>query len=70
MMKFARINPYWKIDNKALAFAMGVKQSRMSGWMTGAERIPVERAKKMAALTGIPLYELRPDVWDKPGESS
>jgi hypothetical protein len=29
-------------------------------------RVPVSRARYVSQVAGIPLYELRPDVWDAP----
>lgn len=30
--------------------------------------VPVKRAKAVSEITGIPLHELRPDLWDPPSE--
>ena len=42
-----------------LASALGITPSAVSQW----KRVPVEHARKVSALTGIPLHELRDDVW-------
>lgn len=46
----------------ALARALGIKQAAVSQW----HRIPAERVPDVAAATGIPRHELRPDLWEPP----
>lgn len=30
------------------------------------KRVPTDRARDVARLTGVPLHELRPDLWESP----
>lgn len=46
----------------ALAAHLGIKAPSIYSWT----RIPAERAAAIAAITGIPRHELRPDLWDAP----
>jgi hypothetical protein len=41
---------------------IGVSQPAISKWA----KIPSERAKEIARVTGIPLHMLRPDLWPPP----
>lgn len=45
-----------------LARAIGVTQGAVSHWIV-AGQIPVKRVPQIAKITGIPLAELRPDVF-------
>jgi DNA-binding transcriptional regulator YdaS (Cro superfamily) len=49
---------------KALAAAAGVRPQAVSQWRA----IPPERARAIADAFGIPLCELRPDLWDAPAK--
>ena len=46
----------------ALAGALGVVPSAVTNW----SRVPPMRALDVARITGIPLHELRPDLWAAP----
>lgn len=46
----------------ALALKIGVTPQAVSAW----DRVPAERAKDVEVATGVPRYELRPDLWDPP----
>lgn len=43
----------------ALARELGVTPAAVIQW----ERVPSERVGKVSAITGIPLHELRPDLF-------
>ena len=45
-----------------LALALGISQGAVSQW----RRVPVHHCLKLSQLTGIPLYEMRPDVYPMP----
>lgn len=45
-----------------LARAAGVDHSTACGWRRKGS-IPVNRAQAINAALGIPLHEVRPDVW-------
>lgn len=45
----------------ALAAKLGIKQPSIYSW----RRVPPHRAAAIAAITGIPRHELRPDLWQK-----
>lgn len=44
---------------KALAERCGIAPQAISQW----KRVPIEHARLVAGLTGLPLHEIRPDVW-------
>jgi hypothetical protein len=46
----------------ALAEAAGVDRTTVLYWRSRG-RIPVERALRINEELGIPLHEMRPDVW-------
>lgn len=43
---------------------LGVAHSTVIRWAAG--QVPAERVKAVSAATGIPLHELRPDLFDAP----
>ena len=45
-----------------LARGVGVKPQAVASWIEKG-RIPAERARDVSRETGIPLHELRPDLW-------
>jgi DNA-binding transcriptional regulator YdaS (Cro superfamily) len=45
-----------------LAAAVGRHHATILGW----HRVPAEHAKAVAEASGIPLHELRPDLWEPP----
>ena len=49
-----------------LARRVGVQPQAVSQW----RRIPADRAADVERATGIPRYELRPDLWDAPSPAS
>ena len=46
----------------ALAYYLEISPQAVAKW----ERIPAERARAIHAITGVPLYKLRPDLWTPP----
>jgi len=46
----------------AIARKLGIAHSSVLGWRA----VPAERCMRVAALTGIPLHTLRPDVYPAP----
>jgi DNA-binding transcriptional regulator YdaS (Cro superfamily) len=50
---------------KRLAEFAGVKPQAVSQW----RRIPAERVRAISDRTGIPPYELRPDLWEAPAKT-
>ena len=49
----------------ALARALGIDHSSVIGWRKKG-RVPAERVRKVSEISGIPLHELRPDLFDAP----
>lgn len=47
-----------------IATAFGVHKTSVLRWEEG--RVPAERAATLSSLTGIPLHELRPDIFPAP----
>lgn len=48
----------------ALGRRLDVSHSTILRWASG--RVPAERARAVSDATGIPLHELRPDLFDPP----
>jgi len=48
-----------------LAHLLGVTHSSVCDWRRSG-RIPVRRAKAANELLGLPLHEMRPDIWSPP----
>jgi transcriptional regulator with XRE-family HTH domain len=54
-----------------LAKVAGVDHSTVIWWRRNGDRVPtVDRAKRISEGLGIPLYELRPDIWASPPEAA
>jgi DNA-binding transcriptional regulator YdaS (Cro superfamily) len=49
-----------------LAKAVGLHRASRWYWT----RVPPQHVKAVAAATGIPAHELRPDLWDAPDTTS
>jgi DNA-binding transcriptional regulator YdaS (Cro superfamily) len=49
----------------ALARAVGVDHSTVIGWRR-AGRVPAERVRRIAEVTGMSPHSLRPDLYDPP----
>jgi DNA-binding transcriptional regulator YdaS (Cro superfamily) len=49
-----------------IADALGVNSEVVRLWRHGHRRISAERAVDLSKVTGIPLYQLRPDLWNPP----
>jgi DNA-binding transcriptional regulator YdaS (Cro superfamily) len=47
----------------------GVDRTTVNYWKA-VNRVPVKRALKINAALGIPLHEIRPDVWKLPMEDA
>lgn len=50
----------------ALAEKLGITKQAVSSW----DRVPMERARSVAAATGVSIHRLRPDVWPVPEPES
>lgn len=46
----------------ALARTLKISRAAISQW----KRIPIGRVAKIETLTGIPRYEMRPDIYEQP----
>ena len=51
-----------------LAKALAVSHSTVLGWIES--RVPAERVRAVAAHTGIPPHELRPDLFEAPASDA
>lgn len=45
-----------------VADRLGLTRAAVATW----KRVPAERVRAVADITGIPLHELRPDLYDPP----
>lgn len=51
-----------RLTQGALAHQLGVERETLARWETGVRKPDVDRLASIAALTGIPARELRPDL--------
>lgn len=51
-----------------LGTMLGVSAELVRLWRHGRRPISAKRAVDMSKVTGIPLHELRPDLWEPPGD--
>ena len=58
--KLAITNGSEPVNVTWLAGCLGLSRSAVNQWT----RVPVDHAKKVSELCGIPLNKLRPDIWD------
>jgi DNA-binding transcriptional regulator YdaS (Cro superfamily) len=49
-----------------LARSLKVDKATVTRW--DQKRVPAERAEDVKRATGIPLHELRPDLWEAPAD--
>jgi DNA-binding transcriptional regulator YdaS (Cro superfamily) len=60
---------YW-IDRlggpSQIAKMLGIRAAAVSQW----EQIPAKQAIRLSSLLGIPVSELRPDLWERPTASN
>lgn len=54
------------ITQVQLADALELKQSTIAGWETGRRPVSAYLVGRVSALTGIPIHELRPDLFHGP----
>jgi DNA-binding transcriptional regulator YdaS (Cro superfamily) len=52
-----------------LAADLGVSDELVRLWRNGIRQISAERAVSVSKITGIPRYQLRPDLWDPPAKT-
>jgi len=50
-----------KINRSLVAKALGISRQAVGQWFKG--EIPAERVLELERLTGVPRYELRPDIY-------
>jgi DNA-binding transcriptional regulator YdaS (Cro superfamily) len=53
----------------ALARRLGISRNAVSDWRS-KQRVPVERVLDIEKLTGIPRYEIRPDIYPPPSQTT
>jgi transcriptional regulator with XRE-family HTH domain len=54
------------ISMEALAWRVQVSKASISRIETGLQSPSPELARALEAETGVPKWQLRPDIWDKP----
>jgi len=47
----------------ALAKALNKKQAHIWGWINRDKKVPAEQVIPIEKITGVPRYELRPDIY-------
>ena len=52
---------------KALAECIGIRPQSIAEWHHA--QVPALRAVAIERATGIPRYELRPDLWEPPSQT-
>jgi len=52
------------MDAESAAKLAGVSLPTWSRWETGGRKVPAERVPALSRLTGVPMHELRPDVFE------
>ena len=55
-----------KLTRSAFAKRMGVKPAAVHYWIEGKRKPGHGMARKIHAVTGIPLAKIRPDWWGNP----
>ena len=53
------------MSQRDLAVALGISPGRVSQIMV-SEKVSAERALELQRVLGIPLHEMRADIWPKP----
>lgn len=48
----------------ALSRQIGITRQAISQW----DRIPAEQCRQVSEISGVPLHELRPDIYPEPAE--
>jgi transcriptional regulator with XRE-family HTH domain len=54
------------LTNNEIAVSLGVTRTAVYYWRIGRNPLAAEVAKELSGKFGIPLHELRPDLWDPP----
>ncbi|MBK1656867.1 helix-turn-helix domain-containing protein [Paracraurococcus ruber] len=57
-----------KVTSVAVARRLGVAHSTVLRW--AERRVPADRVRPLAAITGLHPHELRPDLYDPPAEAA
>lgn len=57
----------YRVTRRDVKEVLLVNQQAVGQWATGVRRMTPEHALKIEALLAIPRWELRPDLWPKPG---
>ena len=67
-MRLTKLIEWRQLNNitlTGLGDSLGVSHSTVLRWEKGDILLPAERAVEISKLTGVPLHELRPDLWGK-----
>lgn len=68
MIAISALTEYRKergLSQEAFAEAMGVSRPAVTRWETGARKIDGKLVPKVSQLTGIPVSDLRPDLFPR-----
>jgi DNA-binding transcriptional regulator YdaS (Cro superfamily) len=63
------------LRQKAVAQAIGVSEATVSSWVAALasgnhERVPAEKAKRLASMLGVAPSVIRPDLWPATPEAA
>ena len=58
------------LTDAAVAVRLGLSDEAVRLWRVGKRAVTAERALEIEAKLGIPRHEVRPDLWDAPGDAA
>ena len=53
-------------NRSKLAEQIGIKPQNVSNWVNRDKKAPAKYVAKISEVTGVPCYELRPDIFPVP----
>jgi hypothetical protein len=56
------------VEARDLMIALQVSREAVRKWQRGLQPMSPANARVISVRFGIPLWRLRPDVWDRPGD--
>lgn len=53
------------VSEQAMADAFNVTQPTVWRWLNQSKQLPAEHCRKASAMTGVGLFDLRPDIYSR-----